>query len=72
MKTIALTPPAITADPIKPISAWLLEDGSPKYQVIKSQTIAPIKPARITYTVENSGCVIPFPTVAPKWARKIC
>ena len=35
----------------------------PKYHVIKSQTISPINPAKITYTVENSGCIIPFPTV---------
>jgi hypothetical protein len=46
-----------------PINAWLLDDGRPKYHVIKSQTIAPINPAKITYTVENSGCIIPFPTV---------
>jgi hypothetical protein len=32
--------------------------------VIKSHTIAPINPARITYVVENSGCMMPLPTVA--------
>lgn len=32
--------------------------------MIKSHTIAPIRPARITFTVENSGCMIPLPTVA--------
>jgi hypothetical protein len=31
---------------------------------MRSQAIAPIKPANITDTVENSGCIIPFPTVA--------
>lgn len=35
----------------------------PKYHVIKSQIIAPIRPARIISTVENSGLIIPFPTV---------
>jgi hypothetical protein len=65
MKTIALMPPAIKADPIRPpISAWLLDDGSPKYQVMRSHAMAATKPARITDTVENSGCIIPFPTVA--------
>jgi hypothetical protein len=62
--TIALLPPAINPELIRPpINAWLLDDGSPNYQVIKSQTIAPISTAKITYTVENSGCIIPFPTV---------
>jgi hypothetical protein len=60
--TIALLPPAINPELIRPpINAWLLDDGSPNYQVIKSQTIAPISPAKITYTVENSGCIIPIP-----------
>jgi hypothetical protein len=46
--TIASNPPAINAEPTKPpISAWLLEDGSPKYQVIRSHVIAPISPASI-------------------------
>jgi hypothetical protein len=31
--------------------------------VTKSQIIAPIRPARIISTVENSGSIIPFPTV---------
>src|ERR687896_2758200 len=70
--TTASNPPAINAEPTNPpISAWLLEDGSPKYQVIKSHTIAPIRPARITYTVENSGCMIPLPTVAAIAVPKI-
>jgi hypothetical protein len=60
--TIALLPPAINPELIRPpINAWLLDDGSPNYQVIKSQTIAPISPANLTYTVENSGCIIPIP-----------
>jgi hypothetical protein len=56
--TIAFSPPATNAEPIKPpISAWLLEDGSPKYQVIRSHIVAPMRPASMTYTVENSGCI---------------
>ena len=63
--TTASNPPAINAEPTKPpISAWLLEDGRPKYQVTRSHVIAPISPASMTYTVENSGCIIPLPTVA--------
>src|SRR5262245_2855428 len=65
LNTIAFRPPATNAEPTKPpISAWLLEDGSPKYQVIRSHIMAPMSPASITYTVENSGCMIPLPTVA--------
>src|SRR5256885_11480205 len=46
--TIAFVPDAIRADPTKPpIKAWLLEEGSPKYQVIKSHIIAPINPERM-------------------------
>ena len=64
-KTIALAPPATNPAPIRPpIKAWLLEDGRPKYHVIKFQVIAPTNAATITYTVENSGCIIPLPTVA--------
>ena len=41
-KTIALAPPATNPAPIRPpIKAWLLEDGRPKYHVIKFQLIAP-------------------------------
>ena len=62
--TRTFNPPAINAEPTKPpMSAWLLEEGRPKYQVIKSQTIAPIRPAKITSTVAISGLIIPFPTV---------
>ena len=37
---------------------------SPKYHVINSQIIASINPAKITGIVENSGCIMPLPTVA--------
>jgi hypothetical protein len=64
-KTKAEVPPASNADPMRPpISAWLLDDGRPKYHVIRSQIMAPINPANITSTVENEGCIMPFPTVA--------
>src|SRR5215213_11318339 len=64
--TTASNPPAINAEPTKPpTSAWLLEDGRPKYQVTRSHVIAPISPASMTYTVENSGCIIPLATIAP-------
>jgi hypothetical protein len=64
-KIIPCNPPAIKADPTRPpINAWLLDDGRPNHQVMRSQIIPPISPARITFTVENSGCIIPFPTVA--------
>ena len=33
--------------------------------------IAPIRPANITSTVENEGCIIPFPTVAATAVPKI-
>ena len=70
--TTASNPPAINAEPTKPpISAWLLEEGRPKYQVTRSHVIAPISPASMTYTVENSGCIIPLPTVAAIAVPKI-
>ena len=70
--TKAEVPPASNADPIRPpINAWLLDDGRPKYHVIRSQIIAPIKPANITSTVEKEGCIIPLPTVAATAVPKI-
>src|SRR5215831_11776510 len=63
--TIALGPPAINPAPINPpIKAWLLDEGNPKYQVIKFHVMAPMRPERITGIVENSGCKISLPTVA--------
>jgi hypothetical protein len=42
-----MMPPAINPEPMRPpINAWLLDDGRPKYHAIKSQTIAPISPAK--------------------------
>ena len=37
--------------------------GSPKYQVIRSQTIAPISPPKITAKVTMWTSIIPEPTV---------
>ena len=47
-----------------PISAWLELDGSPRYQVIRFQVIAPTRPARTTSSVITLGSTIPFATVA--------
>ena len=38
-----------------PISAWLELDGSPKYQVIRFQVIAPTSPASTTSRVIDVG-----------------
>ena len=63
--TSACKPPTMSAEPTRPpIRAWLLDDGRPSHQVTRSHTIAPTRPARITYTVENSGWIMPLPTVA--------
>jgi hypothetical protein len=60
---MALLPLAINPEPMRPpINAWLLDDDSPKYQVIKSQTIASISPAKIIYS-KKFWLYIPFPTV---------
>ena len=37
--------------------------GRPKYQVIRSQTIAPISPAKITAKVTIVTSIMPVPTV---------
>ena len=37
--------------------------GSPKYQVIRSQTIAPVSPPKITAKVTILMSIIPEPTV---------
>jgi hypothetical protein len=41
--------------------------GKPKYQVIRSQTIAPINPARITYSLTALSWIIPLPIVLATW-----
>ena len=48
----AEAPTAANAAPtIPPISAWEELEGSPKYQVIRFQAIAPTRPAKITVGV---------------------
>src|ERR1035437_9021765 len=38
---------------IPPIRAWLELDGSPRYQVARFQTIAPISPARMIFSPDS-------------------
>ena len=53
------------ADPTRPpIRAWDELDGSPKYQVIRFQPIAPISPAKTTVGVIAPVFTMPLPTVA--------
>ena len=49
-----------------PIRACEDEDGMPKYQVTRFQTIAPARPARTTPNplVPGGGLITPLPTVA--------
>src|SRR6058998_1941673 len=49
-----------------PISACEDDDGSPKYQVIRFQAIAPMRAANTTWrpAVPVGGSMIPPPTVA--------
>ena len=47
--------------------AWDELDGMPKYQVIRFQEIAPIRPAMITYTVTSSMTTSPLPIVFAMW-----
>src|SRR5918999_2799900 len=62
---ITSRPAAATADPdTPPIRAWLELVGSPRYHVIRSQVIAPTRPARTTSGVMKSASTIPFATVA--------
>ena len=47
----APVPTATTVEPTTPpISACELEEGSPKYQVIRFQAIAPIRPAKMMFS----------------------
>src|SRR5688572_21533543 len=62
---IASTPAATKVAPTTPpISAWEELDGSPKYQVIRFQQIAPTRPAKITVVVIASGSTTSLATVA--------
>ena len=65
--------PAARAAPTSPpISAWVDDDGSPKYQVVRFQTIAPSSPARMTTSPSCPlGGTITSDTVwATFWPRK--
>ena len=58
-------PSAATAEPtMPPMSAWLELDGSPTYQVMRFQVIAPTRPARTMSSVMASWSTIPFAIVA--------
>src|SRR5215204_768958 len=58
-------PSAATADPtMPPMSAWLELDGSPMYQVMRFQVIAPTRPARTMSSVMTPWSTIPFAIVA--------
>src|SRR3978361_1094802 len=49
-----------------PISAWEDDDGSPKYQVIRFQAMAPMSAANTTWSppLPLGGSMIPPPAVA--------
>jgi hypothetical protein len=57
-------PALTTAAPAKPpISAWEELVGNPQTHVIRSHTIAPMSPARITHSSTTAVSTTPFPTV---------
>ena len=61
----AEVPTAATAGPTTPpISAWEELEGRPKYQVIRFQLIAPIRPAKTIVGVITSGLTTSVATVA--------
>ncbi|MNC88826.1 hypothetical protein D3C83_46890 [compost metagenome] len=68
---------AIAAPAYPPTSACDELVGSPTYHVIRSQTMAPISPPKMTADVTTSRSIIPDPTVLatavpkPKAARKL-
>src|ERR1700722_9892326 len=60
----APNPDGAMTDPTSPpISAWELLDGSPKYQVMMFQAIAPTSPANTTVVVIAPVSTNPLPTV---------
>src|SRR3954447_13078301 len=62
---IALKPTAATAEPTTPpISACEELEGNPKYQVIRFQAIAPIRPAKTIVGVITSASTTSLATVA--------
>ena len=61
----ASAPSAANAAPTTPpISACELDEGSPKYQVVRFQAIAPISPAKTISSVTKSGLTMPEAIVA--------
>ena len=64
--------PAASAAPTSPpISAWVDDDGSPKYQVIRFQMIAPSSPAKMTISpsVPLGGTITSDTVRATFWPR---
>ena len=66
------TVPAVSAEPTRPpISAWEDDEGRPKYQVIRFQVIAPIRPAS-TITrpwLPDGGWITSLTVLATSWPR---
>ncbi len=62
---IASAPAATKVAPTTPpIRACELDDGRPKYQVVRFQAIAPISPAKITVVVIAAASTTSSATVA--------
>src|SRR6478672_5378583 len=62
---IALDPAAANAAPTTPpMSAWDELDGSPKYQVMRFQEMAPMRPAKTTVGVIAPALTTSWATVA--------
>src|SRR5512134_20717 len=62
---MSATAPALAtaAPPNPPMSAWEDELGSPKYQVTRFQTIAPISAPSTTLGSTTAGSISPLPMV---------
>src|SRR3954469_4289609 len=61
---ITWPPEASVAPTIPPISACEDDDGSPSHQVVRFQTIAPIRPANTVSRVTDPASTIPLAIVA--------
>src|SRR3954447_25140748 len=61
--------PTMTAPTRPPIKACEELDGRPKYQVIRFQKIAPIKPAKTTVGVIAEADTMPWATVAATFSE---
>ena len=55
---------ASTAPMMPPMSAWLDDDGMPRYHVKTFQTIAPTSPAKMISSVTSPWVTIPLAIVA--------